>query len=228
MLSSGATFLDIGGYSTRPGADDISLEEERSRVIPAIRDVKKAYPDGILSIDTYRSEIARNAVEEGASMINDVTGGQGDPEMFSTVGDLRVPYVLMHMRGDPKSMKSLTNYHNLFKEISVYLNRRIQELQQYGVADIIIDPGFGFAKTIDQNYGLLKNLSYFNMIGLPVLAGLSRKSMIYRTLQISPDAAKNGTVVLNTLALLKKASILRVHDVKETIQIINLLTKGGF
>ncbi len=228
MISAGASFLDIGGYSSRPGAIDISEEEEISRVIPVIKAVCKTFPESIISVDTFRSGVAEKAIKAGASMVNDISGGQLDGKMFETVGRLRVPYILMHMKGNPKSMQTMAHYNNLFKEIVVYLNRRIIKLHDNNVTDIILDVGFGFAKTIDQNYELLKNLSYFNMFGLPLLVGLSRKSMIYKTLSTDPEESLNGTTVLNTIAILKKASILRVHDVKETMEIIQLVNKGEF
>jgi dihydropteroate synthase len=228
MINEGATFLDIGGYSSRPGAMDISKEEELSRIIPVIKEISSGFPDSIISVDTFRAEVAEKAVEAGASMINDISGGNLDDNMLSTVGRLKVPYVLMHMRGNPQNMQTLSHYDNLFKEITVYFNRGVRKLRDYGISDIILDVGFGFAKKIGQNYDLLNNLLYFNMFGLPLLAGISRKSMIYKTLNTTPEQAFNGTIVLNTLALLKKASILRVHDVKETIEIITLLKKGRF
>ena len=228
MLSSGASFLDIGGYSSRPGALDITKKEEILRIIPVIKAVCRAFPESIISVDTFRSEVAERAIEAGASMVNDISGGQLDKKMFETVGRLQVPYILMHMRGNPKTMKTMARYNNLFKEIVVYLNKRIIELLECNVSDIFLDVGFGFAKTVDHNYELLKNLSYFNMFGLPLLVGLSRKSMIYKTLNTDPEEALNGTTVLNTIAVLNKASILRVHDVKEAIEIVELLKKGEF
>jgi dihydropteroate synthase len=228
MINEGATFLDIGGYSSRPGATDISIEEELSRIIPVIKEISAGFPDCIISADTFRAEVAEKAVEAGACIINDISGGNLDENMLSTVGRLKVPFILMHMRGNPQIMQTLNHYDNLFKEITVYFNRGVRKLRDQGISDIILDVGFGFAKKIGQNYDLLKNLSYFNMFGLPLLAGISRKSMIYKTLNTTPEQALNGTIVLNTLALLKKASILRVHDVKETIEIITLLKKGRF
>ncbi|MBR9998039.1 MAG: dihydropteroate synthase [Cyclobacteriaceae bacterium] len=228
MIGSGADILDIGGYSTRPGAEDISLDEELSRVIPPIAAISKTYPECIISIDTFRSAVAENALGAGASLINDISGGQLDENMFRTVSRLKVPYILMHMKGNPRTMKLMSEYDNLFKEIAVYFNNRISELHNLGVNDIILDVGFGFAKKIGQNYELLRNLSYFNIFGLPLLAGVSRKSMIYKTLHLTADKAMNGTTVLNTIALLKKASILRVHDVREATETITLLKRGNF
>ena len=227
MISEGADILDIGGYSTRPDAGEVSEKGEIERVIPAIRAIQSAYPDCLLSVDTFRASVAERAVAEGASMVNDVSGGQLDPGMFRTIARMNVPYILMHMRGNPKTMRLLSEYDNLFLEIAVYFNKRLNELHDLGVKDIILDVGFGFAKKIGQNYELLKNLSYFNMVGLPLLAGVSRKSMIYKTLHSTADQAMNGTTVLNTIALLKKASILRVHDVRETKEAITLLKRGN-
>lgn len=228
MIQSGASIIDIGGYSSRPGADDISVEEEMSRVIPAIEWISSALPGCIISIDTFRSEVAEKAISAGASMINDISGGELDDKMFQIVGRLKVPYILMHMKGTPQTMKSLSQYDNLFQEISVYFNKKVKELQNFGISDIILDVGLGFAKKIGQNYDLIRNLSYFNMFGLPLLVGVSRKSFIYKTLNTTPDLAMNGTTVLNTIALLNKASILRVHDVKEAVETITILKKGKF
>jgi dihydropteroate synthase len=222
MLEEGADFIDVGGYSSRPGAEDIKVDEELARVLPAIKSIMDHFPGALISIDTFRSEIARRAVDHGAMMVNDISGGQLDGKMFDTIADLKVPYIMMHMRGDPGTMRSMVNYTNLFKEIAVYFNKRIQELKERGVSDIILDPGFGFAKTLSQNYELLKNLTYFEWLGYPLLAGLSRKSMIYNILGVESEKALNGTTVLNTFAVLKRASILRVHDVREAKEIIKL------
>ncbi len=228
MIRAGASVLDVGGYSSRPDAEDISVDEELSRVIPAIEWINNVFPECIISIDTFRSAVAERAIDAGASMINDISGGELDDKMFETVSRLKVPYILMHMKGTPQTMKSLSDYDNLFKEISVYFIKKVKELQNFGISDIILDVGFGFAKKIGQNYDLLRNLSYFNMFGLPLLVGVSRKSFIYKTLNTTPDLAMNGTTVLNTIALLNKASILRVHDVKEAVETIILLKKGKF
>ncbi|MEJ2005793.1 MAG: dihydropteroate synthase [Cyclobacteriaceae bacterium] len=225
MIESGAKILDIGGYSTRPGADDISPEEETERLLPAIQTIRKNFPEIIISADTFRSEVARLAVEEGADMINDISGGSLDEAMFATVAELNVPYVLMHMRGTPQTMKQHTEYNNLLDEMLNYFREKVQKLNNLGLREIIIDPGFGFAKTIDQNYYLLKNLSYFESLGLPLLVGISRKSMIFRTLGTAPGNAVNGTTVLNTEAILNGASILRVHDVTEADECITLIQK---
>ena len=225
MLSEGADFIDLGGYSSRPGAAHVSEQEERDRLLPAIRVILKNYPDTLISIDTFRSSIARMAYEEGASLINDISGGQLDEKMFKTISEIRIPYILMHMRGNPKTMDSLTVYDNLFKEMIIYFERKIKQLNDIGVQDIIADPGFGFAKSLDQNYELLKNFTYFEVLGYPLLVGLSRKSMIFKLLEVQPSEALNGTTVLNTVSLLKKASILRVHDIKEAKEVIKLVAK---
>ncbi|WKN41732.1 dihydropteroate synthase [Tunicatimonas pelagia] len=223
MLQEGATILDVGGYSSRPGATDITLEEEKSRVITAIELIANQLPEANISVDTFRAEVAEEALLAGACMVNDISGGELDPKMFEVVARYRVPYVLMHMRGTPQTMKQLTDYDNVVVELLDYFQRKIAQLRQRNVADIILDLGFGFAKNIDQNYFLLKNLRAFQELGLPLLAGLSRKSMIYKRLGGSPNEALNGTTVLNTIALMKGASILRVHDVKEAKEAIQLV-----
>ena len=225
MLSEGATFIDIGGYSSRPGASDISAEEEWSRVQPAIASIRKEFPQAIISIDTFRSGIARNAVNEGSDIVNDISAGQLDGEMFNTVAALNVPYIAMHMRGNPQTMSTLTDYENLTKEIIDYFHGIIHKLHTLKVKDIIIDPGFGFAKTVTQNFELLNNLQQLHILGKPMLVGLSRKSMIWRTLKTTPEQSLNGTTALNTIALLKGASILRVHDVKEAREVIELMNE---
>ena len=225
MLENGADFIDLGGYSSRPGAKEISEEEEYERIIPAIRSILNHFPETLISVDTFRSTIARQGINEGAVMINDISGGQLDDQMFKTVAETGVPYVLMHMKGNPQTMSSQTEYDNLFKEMGLFFNERVSELNNLGVSDIILDPGFGFSKSLDQNYELLKNFTYFEVIGYPLLVGLSRKSMIFRLLDVQPSEALNGTTILNTIALLKKASILRVHDIKEAVQVIKLIEK---
>ena len=225
MLADGTDFIDLGGYSSRPGAEHISADEELARVIPAIRSVLQHFPDTLIACDTFRSSIARQAYEEGAVMINDISGGQLDPHMFETIAEIRIPYVLMHMIGDPRTMSSHTHYKNLFKEIAIYFSERVSKLNKFGVSDIILDPGFGFSKSLDQNYELLKNFTYFNMIGFPLLVGISRKSMIGRVLEVQSSEALTGTTVLDTIVLLKKASILRVHDIKEAKQVIKIIEK---
>jgi dihydropteroate synthase len=226
MLSEGADFLDIGGYSSRPGAYDITEDEEMERVVTAVRLVKREFPQARLSIDTFRSNVARAAVGEGADIINDISGGELDKNMFTTVAALRVPYILMHMRGTPQTMNQKTDYENLLKDMTDYFHRKIEQLRELHVKDIIVDPGFGFAKTVEQNFYLLRNMNYFSILGRPLLAGLSRKSLIWRTLNITPEEALNGSTVLNTLALLQGASILRVHDVKSAKETIKLVTEA--
>ncbi len=227
MLKEGATFIDIGGYSSRPGAKDISEEEEKSRVLPAVEVALKKFPDCIISVDTFRSTIAKLAVEAGAGLINDISGGSLDKKMPEVVASLNVPYILMHMQGTPQSMTSQTNYENLLKEMINYFHQKIYAFQALGIKDIIIDPGFGFAKTIDQNFELLKKLDYLKVLEKPMLVGLSRKSTIWKTLSIKPEEALNGTTALHTVALLKGAGILRVHDVKEAMEVVKLVKLIG-
>lgn len=225
MLSEGATFLDVGGYSSRPGATNISVDEELQRAVSAIKSIIKEFPSALISIDTFRAEVARQAVREGASIINDISAGELDQNMFKTVAELKVPYIAMHMRGTPQTMKELTNYSNLIKEVFDYFVVKIDQLKKLGVNDVIIDPGFGFAKTTEQNFELLAHLDHFKYLDTPILAGLSRKSMIWKTLGITADEALNGTTALNMTALLKGANILRVHDVKEAVHVIKLASR---
>jgi dihydropteroate synthase len=222
MLSEGATFLDIGGYSSRPDATDISENEEAQRVVPAIKAILKEFPSAILSIDTFRSNVAKRAVTAGAAIINDISAGLLDDAMLQTVANLQVPYILMHMRGRPQTMKSHTEYDHLTTDIITYFTERIAETKKLGINDCMIDPGFGFAKNREQNFELLQNLDQFSVIEVPLLAGISRKSMIYKTLNITPDEALNGTSALHMVALQNGASILRVHDVAEAVQCIKL------
>ncbi len=222
MIAEGAFILDIGGYSTRPGAIEISVEEEKNRAVSAISLIRSRFPDALISVDTFRSEVARAAVESGANIINDVSGGNLDDQMFETVAELTIPYILMHMRGTPQTMKGFNQYNNLLVDIGKELAVKCNRLKELGVADIIIDPGFGFAKSIAQNYELLRNLTYLKRLGYPLLAGLSRKSMIYKTLEGLPEDALNGTTALNMIALQNGANLLRVHDVKEAIETIKL------
>ena len=223
MLEAGATIIDVGGYSSRPGAQHITEQEELDRVLPVITSISRAFPDAIISIDTFRSNIAKQAVEAGAGLVNDISGGEQDSKMFETVADLQVPYILMHMRGTPKNMQKMTQYKNLLKEMLVYFNEKVSILQKLGCKDVVIDPGFGFAKNLEQNYWLLSHLDNFKILNLPILVGVSRKSMIYKKLGVKPKDALNGTTALNTLALHKGAKILRVHDVTEAVEIIKLL-----
>jgi dihydropteroate synthase len=225
MLGEGADFIDVGGYSTRPGAEEISVDEELRRVLPAIKSILKNFPEAIISIDTFRSQVAKEAMEVGAVMVNDVSGGGLDEKMFSTVASLQVPYILMHMRGNPQTMTQQTNYDNLIKEVIDYFHSKIFQLQNLGVKDIVIDPGFGFAKTAEQNFEILNKLDQLQILGKPILVGISRKSMIWKTLKTNAQEALNGTTALNTIALLKGASILRVHDVREAKETILLMNK---
>ena len=224
LVTEGADGIDIGGYSTRPNAKDVSEEEELSRVVDAIQYTKEKHPDVLISIDTFRASIAEKAIASGAHIINDIAGGRLDKEMFPLVKALNVPYVLMHSRGTPKTMQSLCHYKDVTKEVLQELAPKVEELQQAGVSDIILDPGFGFAKTMEQNYALLKNLNVFStFFQLPLMVGISRKSMIHKALNISPEESLNGTTALNTIALQQNAQLLRVHDVKEAKQLVQLL-----
>lgn len=225
MIQDGAELLDVGGYSTRPGADEISIEEEIARICESIELLAQNFPQIPVSIDTFRSGVAHAAVNSGASIVNDISAGLLDDKMLETVGKLNVPYIAMHMRGTPKTMKELTNYDDLMRNILGYFSERLKKIKVAGIKDVIIDPGFGFAKTIQQNYYLLNHVDYLNQLGLPILVGVSRKSMIYKLLNIEPEHALNGTTVLNTLALLKGASFLRVHDVKEAVETVKLINQ---
>ena len=222
MITEGADILDIGGQSTRPGSDPISVKEEMDRVLPVIAAVHKAYPDTIISVDTYNSEVAWSAVAAGASMINDISGGNSDLAMISTVAALNVPYICMHMQGIPATMQKEPKYKDVVKEVLDYFISKLEECSNAGIRDLVIDPGFGFGKTIEHNFKLLKNLSSFSILNRPILVGLSRKSTIYKTLGTTPAEALNGTTVLNSMALLNGASILRVHDVKEAREAVIL------
>lgn len=215
MVQDGADILDVGGYSTRPGASEISVKEEIDRVVPVLRRIKSTHSSMIISIDTFRSEVAKVAVAEGASIVNDISGGTIDEKMPEVIANLGVPYILMHTRGTPETMQTLTTYKNIVSDVLAELQQRLVLFEEKGVKDIIIDVGFGFAKTLEQNFALLKSLENFQILNRPILAGLSRKSMIWKTLKIDQDKALNGTTVLNAYALSKGASFLRVHDVKE-------------
>jgi len=226
MLDDGADILDVGGYSSRPGAKDISPEEESKRVLKAIKLINRELPQAIISVDTFRADVARQAVVEcGASMINDISGGDADNKMFSVLENLNVPYIMMHMKGNPRTMQDNPVYEDVVADILKWFGERIFKLKSAGVKDLIIDPGFGFGKTIDQNFELLKRLGDFSIAGLPVLVGVSRKSMIWKTLNITADVALNGTTALNAVALFNGADILRVHDVKEAVQTVKLVRK---
>lgn len=223
MVDEGTDIIDVGGYSSRPGAENVPQQEELNRVIHAISLIIKRFPDVYISVDSFRSEVAYAAVQEGACIINDISSGELDPDMFSTVARLNVPYVAMHMRGNPLNMNQYTHYDNLIKEIADFFHQKVEALHKHGVKDVIIDPGFGFSKTVEQNFELLNRLDYFGILGKPVMAGLSRKSMIWKTLAINPDDAMNGTTSVNTIALLKGASILRVHDVRPAVEAVKLV-----
>ena len=223
MLSEGATFIDVGAYSSRPNADHVSEIDELKRILPIVKLILKEFPETLLSIDTCRSEIAKQCIEAGACMINDISAGKLDEHMLQTIADLHVPYIMMHMRGTPQNMQQQTEYDNLLKDILFYFSERIAAAKAAGIIDIMVDPGFGFAKTLEQNFELLNKLELFKIIEKPLLVGISRKSMIYKTLETSAKEALNGTSVLNTIALQKGASILRVHDVKEATECITLV-----
>jgi dihydropteroate synthase len=226
MSEDGADILDIGGYSSRPGAKDISAEEEGDRVLKAVKLVSRKLPDAVISVDTFRADIAREAVVEcGAHLINDISGGDGDNKMFSIVEKLNVPYILMHMKGDPRTMQNKPVYDDIVADILKWFGERIYKLKSAGVKDIIIDPGFGFGKTIEHSFELLRRLGDFSITGLPVIVGISRKSMIWKTLNISAEDALPGTTALNAIALFNGADILRVHDVKEAVQTVRLISK---
>ena len=222
MLAEGADMLDLGAYSTRPGAADVSAQEEADRLIPVVEAIAKAHPNAVLSIDTFRADIAAEAIKAGGHIINDVSGGLLDDAMFATVAALKVPYILMHTRGTPKSMSAMAHYNDVFLEVFDFLADRCNRLKQLGVVDILVDPGFGFAKTPEQSYALMARLPSFKQLGLPILVGVSRKRMIYNPLGITAAEALNGTTALNTIALMNGADILRVHDVKEAVQAVKI------
>ena len=225
MLDDGADIIDIGGYSSQPNADFVTEEMEIDRLIPVIEVMVKTFPDIIISVDTFRAAVAEKAIEHGAAIINDISGGTLDENMFDVVGKHQVPYILMHMRGTPQNMQQFVDYDDLVSDIIYYFSERLEKAYQAGIKDVIIDPGFGFSKTLAQNYELLSKLNMFQHLDVPILAGVSRKSMIYNLLSISPKEALNGTTVLNTLALTKGADILRVHDVKEAVECVKIVKK---
>lgn len=222
MLNAGANFIDVGAYSSRPGAVDISEEEELERILPVVESLLKNFPDILLSIDTFRSRIAKESVEAGAAIVNDISAGNLDPKMMEVVAKLQVPYIMMHMRGNPKTMKDLNEYEDLVQDILFYFSEKIAQARDLGINDLIVDPGFGFSKNIKQNFELLSHLELFKNLDLPILSGVSRKSFIYRTLGMEPEEALNGSTVLNTVSLTKGANILRVHDVKEAVEAVKL------
>jgi len=225
MIGEGAVFIDLGAYSTRPGAAEVSEEEEIKRLVPVVKTLAKRFPEAILSIDTFRAKVAEATVFEGAHLINDISAGELDRRMIETVVRLKVPYVFMHMKGSPQTMTKLSQYENVTNEVFSYLSAKIDQLRQAGITDLILDPGFGFAKTIEHNYQLLNQMEIFRSFNVPVLAGLSRKTMIWKVLGIENKDALNGTTVLNTVALTKGADILRVHDVKPAMEAVTLINK---
>lgn len=228
-LEEGATFIDLGAYSTRPGCEDISPDTECERLGSAMRIIRREFPDAIVSIDTFRAGVALRAIEEfGADIINDISGGMLDPDMLDTVAKTKAPYILMHMKGTPQNMGEHCQYGNMMDEIIKFFATQVEKLKLLGANDIILDPGFGFAKTLDQNYELLQNMDTLRIFGLPILVGVSRKSMIYKLLGGTPQESLNGTTVLNTIAISKGAGILRVHDVKPAMETIQICQKAGF
>ncbi len=225
MLYEGASILDIGAVSTRPGAKLVSPDEEQQRILPVLESILKNFSSAVISVDTYNSSTASAVIKNGAHIINDISAGNFDPKMCETIARHNVPYIMMHIKGKPENMQKNPVYNDLVEEIFFYFSQKIEELRKAGVRDIIIDPGFGFGKTVDHNYELLKKLDYFKIFELPVVVGLSRKSMINKVLNIQPDDALNGTTVLNAIALTKGADILRVHDVKQAVEAIKLIEK---
>lgn len=222
MLEEGADFIDIGGYSSRPNAEDISEDDELQRVVPVIESVLKEFPQALISIDTFRSKVAEESINTGAVIVNDISAGSLDAHMMETVARLQVPYIMMHMKGTPQTMQSQAHYKDVVKEILFYFSEKTAQARSLGINDLIIDPGFGFAKTVQQNFEILQKLELFRITDLPLLIGLSRKSMVYKTLGTTSDNALNGTTSLNTIALMKGANILRVHDVKEAVEAVRL------
>ncbi len=226
ILSEGAEIIDLGAYSTRPGAADVSAEQEILRMIPAVECIRMEFPDAILSIDTFRAEVAKRIVADfGACIINDISGGTMDDKMFSVIGELKVPYIMMHIKGTPQTMQQNLVYHHLMNDMLAFFRLQIKRLNEFGAKDIIIDPGFGFGKTLDHNYEIIANLQEFNQLDLPMLIGVSRKSMIYKFLGGDPSTSLNGTTALNMMALDQGANILRVHDVKEAVECVKLYSK---
>lgn len=225
MIIEGAAFIDIGAYSSKPGAEFVSEAAEMRRLVSVIKLVLKYFPETLISVDTFRSDVAKTAIETGACMVNDISAGTLDSIMMESVAKLRVPYIMMHMKGNPQTMQSLAHYSNITKEMLYYFSEKVAQARSFGINDLIIDPGFGFAKTVEQNFEVMNNLELFQMVELPLLVGVSRKSMIYKTLETSAEQALNGTSVLNTIALQKGANILRVHDVKEAMECIKLVSQ---
>jgi dihydropteroate synthase len=225
MLVEGATFIDVGAYSSKPNAEFVSVEEEISRIIPVVNLLQKHFPDILLSIDTFRAGVAKICIENGAAIINDISAGKLDDQMLETIAEYNVPYIMMHMKGTPQTMQTFAQYENIIKEMLFYFSERIAAARAFGINDIIVDPGFGFAKTLEQNFQVMQQLELFQMLELPLLVGISRKSMIYKTLETNAELALNGTTILNTIALAKGAKILRVHDVKEAVECVRLFNK---
>ena len=225
MVVDGATFIDIGAYSSKPNAEFVAEQEEIYRIVPVVDLILKHFPETVLSIDTFRSEVAKASIESGAAIINDIAAGNLDNNMFEIIAKYNVPYVMMHMRGNPQTMQTLTDYDDIVKEMLFYFSEKVAKARSFGINDLMIDPGFGFAKTVGQNYEVFQKMELFNMLELPLLVGVSRKSMIYKTLGTTIENALNGTTVLNTLALTKGAKILRVHDVKEAVECVALFNK---
>ncbi|MFN4234592.1 MAG: dihydropteroate synthase [Bacteroidia bacterium] len=225
MLAEGADILDLGAVSTRPGSEEISEEEELKRLLPILKSIRKTFPESIISVDTWRASVAKIAIDNGANIINDISGGTMDKNMFETIAQLKVPYILMHIQGTPQTMQQNPEYNDVVNEVIDFLAKRVQALRLMGAADIIVDPGFGFGKTLEHNYTLLKRLEIYKILDCPILVGISRKSMITKFLNISTDEALNGTTVLNTIALMKGAKILRVHDVKEAVEAVKLVDR---
>lgn len=226
IIDEGGDIIDIGAYSSRPFADDVSPKEEMRRLKDGIAAIRRAQPEAIISVDTFRADVARACIEEyGADIINDISAGELDSKMFQTVAELNVPYILMHMKGTPQNMQKNPHYDNLMAEIMLYFTKKIETLRQLGVKDMIIDPGFGFAKSLDDNYQLLSHMEYLNEFDLPVLVGVSRKSMIFKLFGCTPDEALNGTTVIDTIALMKGAKILRVHDVRQAVEAVTIIEK---
>lgn len=225
MNLDGATFIDIGGYSSKPKSEFVSEKEEIDRILPVLNLILNKFPETIISIDTFRSAVASICIENGAAIINDISAGNLDGNMMEIVAKYNVPYIMMHMRGNAQTMQSLTNYDNIIKEMLFYFSEKVAKARSLGINDLIIDPGFGFAKTLNQNFEVLQKLELFQMLDLPILAGISRKSMVHKTLETNAEQALNGTTVLNTIALTKGAKILRVHDVKEAVECVKLFEK---
>ncbi|SNQ43304.1 dihydropteroate synthase [Cellulophaga lytica] len=224
MLVDGATFIDVGAYSSRPNAINISVNEEINRIVPVVQLLVKKFPGILLSIDTFRSAVAKVCLENGAALINDISAGNLDDKMMNVIAKYKVPYIMMHMRGTPETMQQLTEYTNVTLDVKQYFAKKLAQARALGIVDLVIDPGFGFAKTTEQNFNVLQNLDLFKTMNVPILAGISRKSMIYKTLDTTASNALNGTTALNTIALTKGANILRVHDVKEALECITLFT----